>query len=237
MTIRDWSRTTAALAALAAVLLLTRPALAVDGVIEINQARAAAGNVTAGDGPGFPVLISASGSYRLTSNLIVTPGQDGIDVTASHLTIDLNGFTITAGGGGVTDGISIQSATNVEVRNGSILGFTRDGVFTNATTNFVRVIGVTAIGNATIGIDLQGVGGVIDGCTTIDGNTGMRVVDNSRVVNSIAHGNSSFALVLSGPSGYSGNVFTVNNGGSANAQVSGGFQLGTNICGGDTVCP
>jgi len=45
------------------------PAGAVDGVIEINQAKAKAGAVTAGDTPGFPVTISAAGSYRLTGDL------------------------------------------------------------------------------------------------------------------------------------------------------------------------
>ena len=236
MTLRDWSKRTASLGAIAVVLVLADPALAVDGVIEINQARAAAGNVTAGDGPGFPVAISAQGSYRLTSDLIVTPGQDGIDVTTSFVTIDLNGFNIVGGAGGVTDGISIQGGTGVEVRNGNILGFTRDGVFSNAGTNYVRVTGIRAIGYGVIGIDLQGVGGVIEGCTTLDGNTGMRVIDG-RVVNSIARGNTSFALVLVGGSGYSGNVFNGNSGGNANPQTSGGFQLGTNICGGDTTCP
>ena len=55
MTLRDWSKRIASLGALAVVLVLADPALAVDGVIEINQARAAAGNVTVGDAPGFPV--------------------------------------------------------------------------------------------------------------------------------------------------------------------------------------
>jgi len=236
MTPRDWSERIATLGAIAVVLVLADRALAVDGVIEINQARAAAGNVTAGDAPGFPVLISAQGSYRLTSDLIVTPGQDGIDVTTSFVTIDLNGFNIVGGAGGVTDGISIQGGTGVEVRNGNILGFTRNGVFSNAGTNYVRATGIKAIGYGVIGIDLQGVGGVIEGCTTLDGNTGMRVFDG-RVVNSMARGNTSFALVLVGGSGYGGNVFNGNNGGNVNAQASGGFQLGTNICGGDTTCP
>jgi hypothetical protein len=237
VTIRDWSRSIAALGALTAALLVACPVLAVDGVIEINQARAVAGNVTAGDGPGFPVVISASGSYRLTGNLNPTSGQDGIDVTTNHVTIDLNGFTITGGGGGVTDGISIQGATNVDVKNGSILGFTRNGIFSGGTTNYIRVSGITTIGNGVFGIDLEGVGGVIDGCTTIDSNTGMRVVDGSRVVNSVTRGNTSFGLVLSGASGYGSNVISGNNGGNINPQVSGGFQLGTNICGAGTTCP
>ena len=41
-------------------------AWAVDGVIEINQHRALAGGVTAGDTAGFPVTLSQRGSYRLT---------------------------------------------------------------------------------------------------------------------------------------------------------------------------
>jgi len=236
MTIRGWSRSIAALGALTAGHLLAGPVLAVDGVIEINQARAVAGSVTPGDAPGFPVQISASGSYRLTSNLNPS-GQDGIDVTTSHVTLDLNGFSITAGGGGLTDGISLQNATNVVVKNGSILGFTRSGIFSNAGTNYVRVYGVMTIGNATFGIDLEGVGGVIDGCTTIDSGTGMRVVDGSRVVNSVSRGNTSYGLFLSGGSGYGSNVLSGNNGGNANPQVSGGFQLGTNICGAGTTCP
>ncbi len=234
---RNWSRTLILPAALAAALSAAHPVLAVDGTIEINQSRALAGNVTPGDGPGFPVTIAAGGSYRLTSDLSPPAGVDGIDVTASHVTLDLNGFKIVSGGAGIADGVSLQSVTNVEVRNGSILGFQRNGIFTNAATNFIRVIGIRAIGNATIGIDLQGFGGLIDGCTVLDSNTGMRVSENSRVTNTIAHGHTSFALVLVGPSGYGGNVFTGNNGGNANPQVSGGFELGTNICGSDTVCP
>ncbi len=57
---------------------LTSPALAVDGVLEINQACADSGCFS-GDGAGFPVIISAAGSYRLTSNLVVpNENTDGI---------------------------------------------------------------------------------------------------------------------------------------------------------------
>ena len=37
--------------------------------------------------------------------------------------------------------------------------------------------------------------------------------------------------------GYGKNVFTENNGGSANPQVSGGVDLGDNVCGTNTTCP
>jgi len=57
------------------------------------------------------------------------------------------------------------------------------------------------------------------------------------VINSIIRGNPSSGLTLVGGSGYRSCVLTGNNGGDANAQVSGGFQLGTNVCGTDTTCP
>ncbi|HEX4826211.1 MAG TPA: right-handed parallel beta-helix repeat-containing protein [Candidatus Polarisedimenticolaceae bacterium] len=225
------------LLALAATLVAAYPVLAVDGVIEINQSRALAGGITPGDGPGFPVQISVSGSYRLTSDLNGAAGFDGIDVAADNVTIDLNGFTIYGLAGGITDGISLGVSKNVEIKNGTVRGFTRDGIFTAAASQFIRVINVRVIGNLTFGIDLEGQGNTIEGCTALNSNTGMRAFDGSLVTDSVARGNSSFGLVLNGPSGYRSCVFTSNNGGDANPQVSGGFQLGTNVCGADTVCP
>ena len=75
------------------------PALAADGVVEINQAKALAGGVTAGDTAGFPVTLFANGSYVLTSDLdLATPGAapntHAIVVNAGNVTIDLNGFSI-----------------------------------------------------------------------------------------------------------------------------------------------
>ena len=52
-------------------LLLPTTPHAADGKIEINQAKALAGGVTATDAPGFPVTIDQSGSYLLTSDLTV----------------------------------------------------------------------------------------------------------------------------------------------------------------------
>ena len=51
------------------LLAFAGPALAVDGVVEINQTCAVNTGCFAGDTPGFPVTITVAGSYRLTSNL------------------------------------------------------------------------------------------------------------------------------------------------------------------------
>jgi hypothetical protein len=44
---------------------------------------------------GFPYKITKPGSYKLTSNLVVPAGVDGIDILSQDVTLDLNGFSIT----------------------------------------------------------------------------------------------------------------------------------------------
>jgi hypothetical protein len=210
---------------------------AVDGVIEINQTKVIAGSITPGDAANFPAALTVSGSYRLTSDLTAPAGVDGISVTASNVTIDLNGFTIYSGGGGVADGISVPSVRNVEIKNGTVIGFSRSGIFTNGTTHHIRVIGVRAIANATIGIDLQGESNTVDGCQVLNNGTGIRVGLSSLVINTVVRGHPFLGLVMTSTAGYGSNVLTGNNGGDANPQVSGGFQIGTNVCGSDTICP
>jgi hypothetical protein len=103
----------------------------VDGVILIDQNRALAGNVTPGDAPGFPVTISQPGSYRLSTNLLVPSGLNGISITSSKVTIDLNGFSIMTPD--VTTfppffyGIRFEAPITpsfIIIRNGTIDGFT-----------------------------------------------------------------------------------------------------------------
>ena len=65
-----------------------------DGVIEINQDCAAVG-CFAGDGPGFPVTISALGQYRLSGDMSVDSDVTVISAeTNGDIHVDLGGFTI-----------------------------------------------------------------------------------------------------------------------------------------------
>ena len=219
-------------------LALMGPAQAVDGVVEINQAKAQAGGVTSGDFGGFPVTLSERGSYRLTGDLNVPAGAEAITVDSDDITLDLNGFHVIGGGGALADGIGLSGRKNIEIRNGTIRGFSRSGIFSNINTQFVRVIGVRAIGNTGSGIELQGNGHLVDGCTAFgNGGAGIRANDGSLVINSVARGNTGLGLVLSASTGYRSNVLTGNNGGDGNPQVASGLQLGSNVCGGDLVCP
>lgn len=95
--------------------------------IVITQAAVAAGNVTPGDTPGFPLTISASGSYRLDSNLSVSRANSAIIVTAPNVTIDLNGFWIDGQRVGVA-GIN-ATAGSLTVKNGTITRFANDGIY------------------------------------------------------------------------------------------------------------
>jgi hypothetical protein len=97
-----------------------------EGIILIDQDKVLAGQVTPGDTPGFPVTISNPGSYRLSGNLTVPRGGvNGIELTTSNVTIDLNGFQISSSPGtgepgkfGITDNNNVLSG--ISVRNGTI---------------------------------------------------------------------------------------------------------------------
>lgn len=117
-------RALAAAAIGAGLLALPAAVLAVDGVTLIDQAKALAGNVTPGDTAGFPVTISRPGSYRLSSNLTVPPGVNAVLISASGVTLDLNGFTVL--GPKVFPsalGIVGDNQTDVRIGNGSVIGF------------------------------------------------------------------------------------------------------------------
>lgn len=76
--------------------------------------------------------ISRPGSYKLYNNYRVASGH-AIIITASNVTLDLNGFSATttanatttapAPGPNGTRGITVQGARNVEIKNGHVAGF------------------------------------------------------------------------------------------------------------------
>jgi len=190
---------------LAAVLvgLLSAPALASDGVLEINQACATGAGCFIGDAPGFPVTIGAktpAKSIRLTSDLVVDTVDDtAISVETSLARIDLGGFAIrgpvtcsgaplVCSGSGVGDGIAVLGAAQegVEVRNGAVSGMGRRGVFVGASG---VVENVRATQNADVGV-LTGGGGVVRGCSAFrNGEQGFRVGTGSQLLSNVAERN------------------------------------------------
>jgi len=128
-----------------ALALIASTGSASDGVREINQACALVGCFP-GDAAGFPVEITARGSYRLTGNLDVSAAGDPANTTALRIesddvSIDLGGFTIsgattcsilgvcsnTGVGNGIDESGGIRERTSV--RNGVIRGMGRYGIY------------------------------------------------------------------------------------------------------------
>jgi len=116
------------------LLALATPALASDGVLEISQTCAVATGCFPGDGPGFPVTISGSGSYRLTSGLeIAQASSTAVVVEAADVALDLNGFSIsgpsTSGSGvGIHAPLPNGTRNRLVVRNGSVVGMGTAGI-------------------------------------------------------------------------------------------------------------
>jgi len=112
---------------------------AVDGVFEISQACVSFGCVP-GDSGGFPVTITESGSYRLTSNLNTTSANTTLlQVNADDVSIDLNGFsltgpavcsgsTVSCTNTGSGEGIDASNDDNIIIRNGTIRGMGDAGI-------------------------------------------------------------------------------------------------------------
>ena len=172
-----------------ALLVLLASSLAqADGSIEINQACVPAGCFS-GDSPGFPVEIGSSGSYRLSSNLQVPPGADGIVGSAPSISLDLAGFELSGPVSCAADidfnvdllvdvictGSGETGITGVAtIENGTVKGF-RDGIEVGADNGGLALIrNVNVRENSRNGIDAGGrTLRLIDSTVSTNGDTGV----------------------------------------------------------------
>jgi hypothetical protein len=237
---------------------------AIDGQVLITQARAMSGGVTPLDTAGFPVTISQPGSYKLASNLTAPANTTGIEILASDVSLDLNGFSIIGQGGSPdSDGITTATAlvARVTVKNGTVSGFSGNGVDLGgdvgtdgggcrscgvedvvATSNGFEGIRVFGAGGSTVrnskadfnqnGIAMQG--GLMTG-NTANNNSGIGLfINGGLATDNAAANNTGLGLQAGANLGYARNVFSGNNG--ANPEVSGGVNLGHNLCNA-ALCP
>jgi len=116
--------------------------------------------------------IGQSGSYYLSGNVAGVVGKHGVEIAASGVTVDLNGFDLV-GVAGSLDGVSVTlaNAVNVSVRNGSVRSWGGSGInLTDASTGATNVADIVASQNVFAGIRM-GFGGTITRCTAHN-NTG-----------------------------------------------------------------
>jgi hypothetical protein len=157
----------------------------------------------------YPIVLNQSGSYVLTSSLIVKTCADAMDINASDVTIDLNGMEIVGGGTNCGSGVGInaQGGHLITINDGKVAQFGSSGIVLghSSTVHDVRVFAngfhgiVCADGcqifnnvvnnNKSFGIDVPGSGRVSNNVVQFNGNAGIRVGDFSLVEENTADNN------------------------------------------------
>ncbi|MFZ0677272.1 hypothetical protein [Candidatus Binatus sp.] len=207
----------AAVLSAVAMLVWASSAAAVDGTIEINQAKVLANG-------GFPYVVSTSGSYRLTGNLTVSStSADAIDVNASDVTVDLNGFSITGPGGSTSgSGISAAGVVDVTVENGTITEFGGAAAIRAGNNSIVKNVHASSNGNGIV----AGNGSVISDNIAHD-NSGTGINCNGSacsISGNAAFNNTQGISANDATTGYEGNVL------KNTTNVSGGTSMKNNVC-------
>jgi hypothetical protein len=250
---------------LALGLLPLAPALAVDGAREIHQACVATGCFP-GDPPGWPVVLTSPGSYVLTSNLAVPDiNTRAIEVAASDVHLDLGGFAILGPnvcepgtgncptGVGSADGVAQESPhRRLVVRNGQISGMGSRGV-TGSAISLIEDLVISNCGLAGISVTSGLIRGnhvernqvgidatsavVRENMVRVNLSDGIRARLAVLVQDNIIHVNEGwglFCLFPTSPGAYAGNRISDNDDGQVSAAC---LEIGTNLCGVDTICP
>lgn len=135
--------------------------------------------------------ITVPGAYYLSGNVVGNPGRAGIEISASGVTIDLNGFTMT----GVTGSLSAIRCTGstkgVQISNGAISAWGASGVDVTSALE-VQIRSIVSFNNGANGIHTAG-NVLIESCVA-NGNTaeGIFVAGLAAIVRScVAHNNGS----------------------------------------------
>ncbi len=213
-------------------------AAAGDGRIEINQARALAGGVTAGDAPGFPVTISTDGSFVLTSDLVVPVDEDGLFVNGADTSIDLNGFSVVGPascsgspisclgtGAGVGEGIYVF-AGSAEIRNGSVRGFGSVGVRHFGSSYHFRLIDVEVRENGNDGVETNAASALLRGLTVVDNlGRGIDSITTTLLNDSLVSNNGSTAVFVGRASLVRGNTIDSTAAGATALRTTAGFPV------------
>ena len=166
------------------------------------------------------LVISQRGSYYLTGDRFCS--ERGIKIDSDNVTIDLMGYSLIGTGSGLEDGIYISSGENVEIRNGTVRGFSKYGIygFGSVSKNY-RIINIRATSNGQGGIYLLGSSHLVKDCMVCD--NGASAVD------------SVYGIYTSTGATLTGN--TVNNNGASAMQNVYGIRAGFgSVVTGNTAC-
>lgn len=180
------------------------------------------------------ILINTAGSYKLIGNIDCSAYEDtnAIEITASNVTLDLNGFTITGPGnsGDEGDGIyaygtAASSIRNIRIYNGGVNNFRKRGILVEYCTGF-NISDIDAYQNGRYGISCWTgtYGGIMQNCRSADNGAwetdtaggGIYINDSTIVKNCTSYYDTGKGIYL-----LSGNNIVADNVVSNNQQWSG----------------
>jgi hypothetical protein len=194
------------LACAALPLLLSNDARAGDGVIEINQACVTSSTgCFPGDSSGFPVTITQSGSYRLTTNLSVPLNTTAIQINAFDVTLDLGGFSVDGLNncrGYPTNDCDVTSGAP-GINSDQYLIAVRNGLVTRMGGQCIRLAGassevdrVRAHACGGTGIEMGGAGRVTNSFSGANYANGIFLGEGGVAENNEVRANFSFGLLV-----------------------------------------
>ncbi len=133
--------------------------------------------------------ISQPGSYYLTGNLTGVSGKHGIEIAASGVTLDLNGFELAGVASGVTvDGVRVDTTgrSNISVRNGTVRNWSGTGINLLASTPLSCVVtDVRATSNGGAGISVGATSQVIACSASLNTANGIYLSFNCTATNCV----------------------------------------------------
>ncbi len=157
------------------------------------------------DCSGFPIVISQAGSYVLGGDITGCPGADGIEISTSNVTLDLDGHVLSGGGhnSGSLDGIkNVGGNGQLVIKNGEVQQWGQNGI--NLKLSSVATVDhIEATYNGVAGIVIQATSAVIDSIGSANGaNTpaaGIQAVaEDNRISGCQADYNSGSGILLQG---------------------------------------
>lgn len=166
--------------------------------------------------------ISQPGSYYLAGNTSVDTWENGIEIAADNVTLDLNGYQLTSASILSYSGIVMIGRSNIEIRNGTIRNFGWNGirgigsgsqyhriinmrVFSNGFSGLftgIYLLGnnhlvkdCTATGNANNGISV-GIGSTVTGNNCYDNNIGINTGEGCTVIGNTVRSNTASGITV-----------------------------------------
>lgn len=177
---------------------------------------------------GFPIVISQPGSYFLTQPILGEAGKDGIQITTSAVTLDLNGFTV-GGVPGSLKGVHVTCSAAcylIEIHGGNVALWGGDGIDMGLAAGG-EIADLYVAGNAGNGV-LMSHGWVMNSRVQGNGGSGIVGVDLFMQGNN-SSGNGGDGISLSDSNGVITDNYTVYNGGDGISVSATGVLVVNNV--------